>query len=327
MIEILLEDILHKIHQKNFSDPKQVSEELGRLIIRDNLTQDQFAYCSSKIFNSDLNLFSFLHENYLEKDKHITNLRKEVLSIVCDYLQVARGYLINYLRFIRDSALTIFKKDISQLVKETALKIVVKILQNYDSNILEPIVQVESLATMLLDEIKMLKPSPSIKGKIWQILGELVKRFPNKMQPYILEIMEVSFYSIQGMMENTQKVEVKALKGLLQLTRCVLESGIRAYPTSELKALFQYAMAGSQKIDDIATYDVDLFNTDHARVPQYPAGELEKVRRLLRRSGTGHHRTATRTHQEQEQESERDSLRLSGIIRRDTFFQRGSGSA
>ena len=231
MIEILLEDILNKIHKKNFSDPKQISEELGRLIIRDNLTPEQFAYTSSKIFNSDLSLFNFLNDNSFEKDKNITNLRKEVLEIMSDYLQVGRNYLINYLGFIRDQAFMIFKKDVSQLVKECSLKLIVKILQNYDQNILAPVLQVDSLAQSLLDEIKLLKPTPSIKGRIWQIEGELVKRFPDKMQPFLFEIQEVSFYSIKGMMENTQKVEIKTLRGLLQLTRSVLE--VASYPENE----------------------------------------------------------------------------------------------
>lgn len=231
MIEILLEEILNKIHQKNFSDPKQISEELGRLIIRDSLSQEQFAYCSSKIFNSELNLFSFLNVNCMEKDKHIVNLRKEVLEIVCDYLIVAQNYLINYLGYIRNSALMVFKQDISQVVREAALKIVLKIVQNYEPQILEPVVQVEVLAQMLLDEIKLLKPTPSIKGKIWQILGELIRIFPDKMHRFVLEIQEVSFYSLKGMMENSQKVEIKTIRGLLQLTRCVLEAA--DYPEDE----------------------------------------------------------------------------------------------
>lgn len=101
---------------------------------------------------------------------------------------------------------------------------------------MEPVIQVNNLAQMMLDEIKHLKPTPSIKGKIWQILGELVKRFPAKTKPFLFEIQEVSFYSLKGMMENTQKVEIKTLKGLLQLTRCVLEVG--TYPEEESKLNF-----------------------------------------------------------------------------------------
>lgn len=231
MIEILLEDILNKIHQKNFSDPKQISEELGRLIIKDSLSQEQFAYCSSKIFNSELNLFTFLNENNLEKDKRLVNLRKDVLETICDYLIVAQNYLINYLGFIRNSVLTVFKQDSSIQVRESALKIIVKIIQNYEPTILEPIIQTESLSNMLLDEIKHLKPAAGIKGKIWQILGELARIFPQKMSAYLLEIQEVSFYSLKGMMENTQKVEIKTIKGILQLVRCVLE--VADYPVSE----------------------------------------------------------------------------------------------
>jgi hypothetical protein len=231
MIEILLEDILNKIHLKNFSDPKQISEELGRLIIRDFLTQDQFAYCSSKIFNSELNLFAFLNDNASEKDKHITNLRKEVLDIICDYIQIAKYHLVNYLAFIRDSTLAIFKKDSSLVVKEAALKIIVKLLQSFEPQVLAPVIQVEALAHMMLDEIKFLKPKPSVRGRIWQILGELIRKFPLLMQSLIFEIQEVSFFSIKSMMETGEGVELKTLRGLLQLTRANLE--VSTYPDEE----------------------------------------------------------------------------------------------
>lgn len=235
MIEILLEDILYKIHKKNFSDPKQVSEELGRLIIRDYLTQEQFAYCSSKIFNSDLNLFAFLRENSLEKEKNIVNLRKEVMDIICDYIQVAKIYLINYLPFIRDSTLSIFKKDNSIVVKEAALQIIVKILQAYEPNILEPVIETSSLTYTMLDEIKFLKPKPSVRGRIWQILGELVKRFPHRMEGFLNEIQEVSYHELQNQMEGKVTVELKTIRGLLQLTRSMLE--VKLYPEEERRTI------------------------------------------------------------------------------------------
>lgn len=231
MIEILLEDILYKIHKKNFSDPKQISEELGRLIIRDYLTQEQFAYVSSKIFNSDLNLFNFLRDNSLEKDRNVVNLRKDVLDIICDYLQVAKIYIVNYLPFIRDSTLSIFKKDTSIVVKEAALQIIVKILQSYETNILEPVMEVGSLSHMMLDEIKFMKPKPSVRGRIWQILGELIKRFPHRMEALLNEIQEVSYDELQKQMENKVTVELKTIKGLLQLTRSMLE--VKSYPEDE----------------------------------------------------------------------------------------------
>ena len=233
MIEVLLEDILNKIQQKTYNAPKQLSEELGRLIIRDYLTSEQYAYCSSKIFNSDLNLFAFVMNNCLDSDRIGSNLRKEILEIIGDYLQVARGYLINYLVFIKDSSLAIFKKDISQNVKESALKIVVRILQSYDASILDPIIQADTLRDILIQEVTKLKPSPSVKGRIWQILGELIRKFYAKMIPNIFEIQELSFYEIKKMMEDGKNVEIKTLKGLLQLTRAILE--VQEYPVEESK--------------------------------------------------------------------------------------------
>ena len=90
--------------------------------------------------------------------------------------------------------------------------------------------------------------------------------------------MEVSFYSIKGMMENTQKVEIKTLKGLFQLTRSVLETEIKSYPISELKCLYQYALAGSHKIEEVNTYDVLLNdNIDNARISEPVERKLEEI--------------------------------------------------
>lgn|SRR3990167_3485896 len=235
MIEVLLESILNKIHQKSFSAPKQLVEELGRLIIRDDLSQDQYSYISSKIFNSELNLFAFVNANNQEKDRNETNLRKGILEIISDYMQVCRYNLINYLSFIKDSSLTIYKTDYSMVVKESALKIIVKILQIYDSTILEPVIQSNRLSQMLLDEIKLMKPSASVKGRIWQIMGELVRKFPEHMLLLIVEIQEVSFYAVKSMMEEGKNVEIKTLTGLLQLTRAILDNPKAAYPETERK--------------------------------------------------------------------------------------------
>ena len=233
MIEVLLESILNKIHQKSFSAPKQLAEELGRLIIRDDLSPDQYSYISSKIFNSELNLFAFVNANNLEKDRNETNLRKEILEIISDYMQVCRYSLINYLEFIKNSSLTIYKTDYSMVVKESALKIIVKMLQSYDATILDSVIQCNRLSQILLDEIKLIKPSASVKGRIWQILGELIRKFPEQMLLLIVEIQEVSFYGVKSMMEDGKNVELKTLTGLLQLTRAILDNDKAAYPETE----------------------------------------------------------------------------------------------
>jgi hypothetical protein len=121
-MEILLEDLLTKIHSKNFSEPRQISDELERLILSETLSKDQICYCSSKIFDSEYNFLNFLNENATEKEKQVVNLRREIFNIMTDYIKQNSNHLINYLTMIRDSCLTIFKKEISQKVKEVALK-------------------------------------------------------------------------------------------------------------------------------------------------------------------------------------------------------------
>lgn len=256
MTEILLVDLLTRIQHKNFSDPKQISEELGRLIIRDNLTAEEFGYISSQIFNSNLNLFSFLTENATDKEKKIVALRRECFTVMSDYVSVARGYLTNYLTQLKNSTMLIFRKETSDAVKEAALKFLLKIIQTYDKDVLIRVLEIQALASTLLDERKLMRPKPPIKGRIWQILGELIRKFPEEMKLYCVEIQEISFYDIKNMMELKTKMELKALKGLLELTRHILASF--NYTPDEMKNLYIFAISGIQKIPDVSTYDVSF---------------------------------------------------------------------
>jgi hypothetical protein len=121
-MEILLEDILTKIHSGNVSEPGQIMDELERLILNENLTKDQISYCSSKIFNSELNFLYFLNDSATDKTKLCVNLRKGLFDIMKSYIEMNSAYLINYLTMIRESCLVIFKKEVSQKVKEASLE-------------------------------------------------------------------------------------------------------------------------------------------------------------------------------------------------------------
>ena len=153
MIEILLEDILTKIHTKNFSEPKQISDELQRLILNERLSEKDISYCSAKLFNSDLNIFVFLDENAQEKEKRLVNLRKELISVLCDFMSLHSGYLINYLTILREDCLKLFKKEITQEVKKMTLKPILLMIELYEPQILRSVIKVTSIADVLLDEI------------------------------------------------------------------------------------------------------------------------------------------------------------------------------
>lgn len=213
-MEILLEDLLTKIHSKNFSEPKQISDELERLILSDKLTKDQVSYCSSKIFNSDYNFFNFLNLNATDKDKQIVNLRKEIFDILTYYIKINHSSLINYLPMIRDSCLTIFKKEISQKVKEISIKPIQVIIDLYDADLLKPILLIQPLANVFLDEYRHMKPQAGVKGMIWSIVGAMTRKFPEEMADYRLEIEELIFYNIKKQMEDSRTIELKALEGM-----------------------------------------------------------------------------------------------------------------
>jgi len=174
-----LDELVNKIHHKNYAEAKQIAEELDRLLLEKNLSESQIAYYSSKIFNSPQNLFSFIEKNSEEKDRDVTYLRKYIFESICKYIILRKTKVLDYLETIKLNCFKLYKMDVSNVVKEASLMPIIKILKHFDNEQIKDSFDSDELANMLLDEIKLFKPSASVRGAIWHTLGLLTSQFPN----------------------------------------------------------------------------------------------------------------------------------------------------
>jgi hypothetical protein len=62
-------------------------------------------------------------------------------------------------------------------VKESSLQLLLKIIETFNHKEIEGLVKPKELMIMLLDEIKLRKPSASVKGTIWNLVGLLHDKY------------------------------------------------------------------------------------------------------------------------------------------------------
>lgn len=70
-----------------------------------------------------------------------------------------------------------FLGDANSLVKEASLHVIIKIIESFNAEEIEPIITPTKLLHTLLDEIKLRRPSGAVKGAIWTLIGLLHKQY------------------------------------------------------------------------------------------------------------------------------------------------------
>ena len=66
---------------------------------------------------------------------------------------------------------------------------------------------------MLLDEIKLRRPSASVKGTLWNLVGILHEKYG--LDDYRVESQDQMFIQLEDQMKS-EKPEIKAISGLMK---------------------------------------------------------------------------------------------------------------
>ena len=106
-----------------------------------------------------------------ENDKLVAGVKKRLLEVIAEFMAARPAHVATYLQPIKETALRTFAGDPNSLVKEAALQLLLKILRSYPNAELTKIFEPTQLLTRLLDEIKLRRPSASVKGTIWHLVG------------------------------------------------------------------------------------------------------------------------------------------------------------
>ena len=70
-----------------------------------------------------------------------------------------------------------FVGDPNSLVKEASLQVLIKIIETFNAEEIEPTIAPAKLVVTLLDEIKLRRPSATVKGAIWSLIGLILREY------------------------------------------------------------------------------------------------------------------------------------------------------
>ena len=71
------------------------------------------------------------------------------------------------------------------------------------------------LISRLLDEIKLRRPSASVKGTIWNLVGLLHKKFPQDLNEYLTESQDQMYRELKDQL-NSNKPEFRTIIGIIK---------------------------------------------------------------------------------------------------------------
>jgi hypothetical protein len=108
-------------------------------------------------------------------------------------------------------------------VKEKILSLIAKIIEHFDTQLIETIFKPKAFLEFLLDEIKLKRLGGTIKGGIWYLVGLLVGKFSHLLGEYKIEIHDVIFHEFKTLINSTKKFEFKAVAGILKSYAYLLE--------------------------------------------------------------------------------------------------------
>ena len=135
------------------------------------------AFISSKIFNSKESFLEFLRQNAQLNDKLLASVKKKLYELLVGFLKLRPREVSGYLQAIKDTCLLSFRSDQNSLVKESSLQLLIKLVESYPAREIEEIVRPKDLMVVMLDEIKLRRPSASVKGAIWNLVGLLHEKY------------------------------------------------------------------------------------------------------------------------------------------------------
>ena len=125
------------------------------------------AFISSKIFNSKESLLEFLRKNSQLNERLLSTMKKRIYELIIDYMKLRKQEVSHYVQQVKDTCMLSFISDPNSLVKEASLQVLIKIIETFNSKEIEEIIRPKKMMTDLLDEIKLRRPSASVKGAIW----------------------------------------------------------------------------------------------------------------------------------------------------------------
>lgn len=195
-----------------------------------------------------MSILRFLEANCGDKARKATNFRKQLIDFLKEFLIFHKNFCQEYLEEIKNIAKAIYSAEQSLIVKEKILSFLAKLLLEIETPVIDKVFQPEKFMEFLLDEIKLKKLAPTVKGGVWYLIGIFYGKFPIVLSKFKKQINEVIFFEFSNLINNTKKFEFKAVLGILKSFLHLLDDHM--LEAEQIKELYVYLKSLMKPLED-----------------------------------------------------------------------------
>ena len=164
-------------------------------------------------------------------------------------MKLRKQEVSHYLAQIKETCMVSFVGDPNSLVKEAAVQVLIKIIETFNAQEIQATIQPVKLLQTLLDEIKLRRPSASVKGAIWTLIGLLHSKYDHEVAEQHGESQKVLYMMLEEQVKAA-KPEIKAIVGMLKGFTYSLEAGC-TLDEAQVQGLFLVLKTLIRPIDDV----------------------------------------------------------------------------
>ena len=111
-------------------------------------------------------------------------MKKRLYELIIDYMKLRKQEANHYLAKIKETCMVSFVGDPNSLVKEAAVQVLIKVIETYNSLEIQETIQPAKLLLTMIDEIKLRRPSATVKGAIWSLIGLLHREYDHEINSH-----------------------------------------------------------------------------------------------------------------------------------------------
>ncbi|CAD8069351.1 unnamed protein product [Paramecium sonneborni] len=252
-MNVLLEKELQKLAAGNYQRASDIKDSIQNILFENQLNHAEIGLCSSKIMASEKSLLEFLTNHVLDKDTYYAQTKKSLYQIIAKYIKNYVQYVSEYLESIISTCIQNFKKEESGVAKEASLFPIIKIYKHCDQQILVRLQVHKNIFHILLQECLETKLTAGVKGRIFQSLGLLMKRFNNDLEEHGIYLH--AFQSIISQIQSS-KPEMVIIEGILKFFKqCLI---FHPFNQDQLAKLYQVLVTFCKPVEDLSTFKVPI---------------------------------------------------------------------
>ncbi|KAL4240201.1 hypothetical protein ACF0H5_000995 [Mactra antiquata] len=221
----LLERSLRHLHESLGNDIAKKNQAIAVVsdlsqICSQEVTDKEIDLVCSTLFDKENGILKFLSKAVV--DDGLQHCKAKVLEFLCEFLDRVDKKILPYAVEIKDVCVSLFSRDKYAKVKNAAMALLSKILEV--GSTLRDDLQIDKLITKFFNELtKGSKLTPTVKEKIYIILGIIAEIYPEFMTPYSERLIGIYLGALKiEMNSKTRKPELSMISGCIEGLNCTL---------------------------------------------------------------------------------------------------------